>query len=281
MKQSFLKLLAKIFIPNKNLRTKIKNRINFSYLYPIKTYPLLLKRTLGIDYSFNKEKHSEKVVYTVITNRYNNLAPLLFYQKDWDYICFTNDENLIKNGHKFWQIQPLNQFDLDSNKLSRLPKILAHKFLSEYKYSLYIDGNIDIISNELFDKADKLIKSETKLAITKHFKRNCIYDEFEACKKSKKDCIEKMSEQIQIFQKKGFPFHYGLKENSIILRQHNNKEIIKLMEQWWFWVEKFSKRDQLSLMFVLWENNYKNVPDIMNKPAKFCHNDLIFKGHNK
>ena len=281
MKQDFLKFIAKIFIPSKRLRTKIKNQINFSYLYPIKAYPLFFKRMFDADYSSLKGKKSDKVVYTVITGGYNNLFPLLYYDTGWDYVCFTDDENLIKSGHKFWQIRPLENTELDKAKLSRLPKILAHKFLTDYKYSLYIDGNIDIISNKLFKNVNQFVKSGVKLAITKHFKRDCIYDEIEACLNSGKESAQNVKKLLQIFKKEGFPTHLGLKENNIIFRQHNDEEIIKLMEQWWNLVENYSKRDQLSLMYVLWKNNYKDVLDIMDKPVRFCSDDFIFKGHNK
>lgn len=283
MKQSFIKTLAKILIPNKKLRTKLKVFVNFIYLYPINKYPSFFKRAFGFyPVRGNLVKtNNKKVLYTVITGDYNPLVSLLEFEKDWDYICFTDNEELIKKENKFWIIISLKNQDMDKAKLSRLPKILAHKFLSEYKYSLYIDGNIDIISKTLFEKANNLINHNTKLALTKHYERDCLYEEFKVCKVLKKDLAENMEKQIQIFKEQGFPINYELKENNIILRQHNDEKIINLMEQWWYWVENYSKRDQLSLMYVLWKNNYNNVPDIMDKPVRLCHNDLIFRGHNK
>ena len=44
-------------------------------------------------------------------------------------------------------------------------------------------------------------------------------------------------------------------ETNVLLRKHNTAECINLMNHWWEWIEKNSKRDQLSLTYVLWKNS--------------------------
>ena len=55
----------------------------------------------------------------------------------------------------------------------------------------------------------------------------------------------------------GFPQNYGLPENNIIYRKHNKAEIISIMNDWWYMLEHYSRRDQLSLPYVLWKHNIK------------------------
>jgi len=43
-------------------------------------------------------------------------------------------------------------------------------------------------------------------------------------------------------------------KNSIIFRKHNSDNIIKLMNDWWEELNTQTKRDQLSLAYVLWKN---------------------------
>ena len=38
---------------------------------------------------------------------------------------------------------------LDNNRKAKEYKVLPHKFLKNYKYSLWIDSNIDILSDTL------------------------------------------------------------------------------------------------------------------------------------
>ena len=276
--------LVKILIslvPGKTNRLLLNKKL-FFFGYPLKAYPLILRRLFNSGKINTNSTKTDKVVYTVITGTYNDLITPLCYEQDWNYICFTNNEDLLKNGHPFWKIQPIkSETELDDQKKSRLPKILTHKFLSEYKYSIYVDANIDIISDKIYRKAEELIKNGKKLAITKHFCRDCLYDEREVCIKKGKDTVENTEKQIEIFRKDGFPAHYGLKENNIIFREHNSPEIIKIMEDWWFWLANYSKRDQLSLMYVLWKNNYGTVTDIFEKPVRKMHKDIILRVHNK
>ncbi len=69
-----------------------------------------------------------------------------------------------------------------------------------------------------------------------------------------------MKKQIDLIRKDGFPSNYGLFENNIIFREHHDRDVIKIMNDWWRWVENYSRRDQLSLTYVLWKNNFQVSP---------------------
>ncbi len=230
-------------------------------------------------YDINK-KTSDKVVYTVLTGDYDNLISQYYYNPDWNYICFTDNKDLIENGHSFWKIVP---FEIDYEniaKKSRIPKILAHKFLQDYKYSLYIDANIDILSPKVFRNIDKLINRGVKLAITRHYVRNCIYEEMLACLPHKKEVVGNILKLYAKYKEENFPSNYGLTENNVIFREHNDAEVIKLMEDWWYMVENYSKRDQLSLMYVCWKNNFK-ISSLFKKPLRFAPKDFLFVNHKE
>jgi hypothetical protein len=59
----------------------------------------------------------------------------------WDYLCFTDETSTAKIG---WEVRALPQNELDQIRRSRLPKILAHRFLSDYDIRIWIDGNVGI-----------------------------------------------------------------------------------------------------------------------------------------
>ncbi len=280
----FIKILISL-VPGKKNRLLLNKKL-FFFGYPLKSYPLFVHSFILKIFNYNiappPPTPPNRVFYTVITGDYNDLITPLYFERDWDYICFTNNETLLKTGHPFWKILPIKtEINLDDQKKSRLPKILAHKFLKDYTYSVYIDANIDIISDKIFRKVDDLIKRGEKIAITKHFCRDCLYEEREICIQKGKDTEENTAAQMEIYRKEGFPEHYGLKENNIIFREHNNPEIIKIMEDWWFWLSNYSKRDQLSLMYVLWKNKFAPVPDIFEHPVRKLPMDIILRVHNK
>ena len=64
------------------------------------------------------------VVYTAIFNNYDKLKDPLIVDKDVDYVCFTDSQDVVSN---IWKVIKINEFHRDSRRTARLIKILAHK----------------------------------------------------------------------------------------------------------------------------------------------------------
>lgn len=69
-------------------------------------------------------------------------------------------------------------------------------------------------------------------------------------------CGGDMKKQLELYRKQGFPMHYGLYENSIIVRNNRDEKISKLMESWWKEYLRFPTRDQISFPYVIWKTNF-------------------------
>lgn len=195
---------------------------------------------------------NKKVIYTCITNNYDDLIEDEFYLEDYDYICFTNNENLKSNRWKIEKI-PSTLSSLSPVKQARYIKTHPHKFLSNYELSVWIDGSVKILND-----FSELINSSV-IQIPQHPNRNCIYKEAVAVLKQKKDTKENIDKQIIKYHELGFPENYGLVQSNIIIRKHNDKNCIKLMEDWWNEIKNGSHRDQLSFNYVLWKNPNINI----------------------
>jgi len=87
--------------------------------------------------------------------------------------------------------------------------------------------------------------------------RDCIYEEAKACLILGLVKLKDVKKQMEKYKREGFPAHFGLSENNIILRRHNGERVIKLMEDWWKELNLYTHRDQLSLAYVLWKNGEK------------------------
>ena len=59
------------------------------------------------------------------------------------------------------------------------------------------------------------------------------------------------------YRRKKYYKQTGLRQCRWLLRRHNDKDIILLMENWWGLINKYSIRDQLSLPFCIWRHNTK------------------------
>ena len=100
-----------------------------------------------------------------------------------------------------------------------------------------------------------MIDSKKTIAIHRHNCRDCIYHEARIVWAQKRAKFIDILKQILSYKKEGFPSHYGLFENNIIIRFHNDPKCVDIMETWWNEIITKTKRDQLSFAYSLWKNN--------------------------
>ena len=215
------------------------------------------------------------VIYTCITGGYDHLIQHHYQSPDYKYVCFTNDnEMLAKKQIGIWEIRQLQYDKLDNVKNARWHKTHPHLLFPDYEQSIWIDSNGDVLSDKLF----KLAEEPAKLLVPDHFSRRCIYDEcveVEACKKETPDNVENIRKYLR---REKMPENYGLNETNILIRRHHDKSIVKIMEEWWNMIEKYSRRDQLSFSYILWKNGIA-VEDISFRNARFDSSNFTFQQH--
>lgn len=227
---------------DKLFKDERKENIKLINTYFVKNYSILFKK---------------KIVYTCITGNYDNLLEPEYVTPGFDYICFTDNKKLKSNT---WKILPIpdNLLDLSKVKQQRNIKINPHKYLNNYELSIWVDSSV-----KLSDNLNKLLCTldlkNYNIFITQHPQRNCVYKEAEACIKLKKDTLLNINKEIDFFKSSGLPENNGLVETNVIIRLHNDISCIALMGEWWYYLNMYSHRDQLSLPFCLWKLNYKQL----------------------
>lgn len=194
------------------------------------------------------------VVYTCITNSYDQLNTYhVQHNPDIDFICFTDNPNLIYNDNG-WIIKPIPQ-DLQifsKVKQQRLLKIIPHKYLNNYDVSIWVDGNIQVRCD--IEKFLMNIDLDKYCFYTrKHPSRNCIYEEGNSVIRYGKDSVKSVDSQLSSYKKEGFPKNFGLVETAIIIRKHNDKKCMILDNMWAKELINKSHRDQLSFDYVRWK----------------------------
>ena len=196
---------------------------------------------------------NSKIIYTTIFGGYDDVTkPNL--PTGWDWKCFS-EENSI----------PLYT---DNTRNAKKFKVLPHRYLQDYEYSIFIDGNMYVVG-DVNDLVERYL-NDSNIAFFDHNKnrmdpRDCIYDEYNAImnlgkndpNQKYKDDPQVMYDQVKRYQDEGYPSHNGLITGMVILRRHNEKDCIRVMEDWWTEIKYGSKRDQLSFNYVAWKNNTK------------------------
>ena len=194
------------------------------------------------------------VVYTCITGGYDNLADPKVVTPGVDYICFTDNMSMKS---KVWKLRkmPEELKGYSNVKQQRGVKILAHRYLSEYDISVWVDGAV-IVQGNINDYLKLLDLSTYSVFIPEHPVRKCIYAEKDACvriKKIKGDEIKVADRQMKRYKEEGFPVNFGLVQSNVMIRRHNDQYSKDLMEKWWDELKDNSHRDQLSFNYAVWK----------------------------
>lgn len=193
------------------------------------------------------------VIYTSIFGDYDELIDPVISSKDISYVCFTDNGDMKSN---IWDVRIIEpRIPDDSCRSARFVKINAHKFLPDFEYSMYLDGNM--ILRGIPNISD--ILNGKKIAIENHPSRNCIYDEANICKTLGKAIPSTIDDQSEAYEKSGFPKHGGLYATWLLFRQHNDLTLIERCEKWWDHVLHYSTRDQISFPVVFREYPIKNT----------------------
>ena len=213
------------------------------------------------------------VVYTALFGDYDDLIDPKEKYDGCDFICFTDQKNLKSD---VWKIQIVEDINFPLNMINRQYKLLAHLFLSEYEHSLYIDSNIILKKNPII--LSKKYLNKKNFLVPKHPIRKCIYEESKVCISLRKSKLFATFSQIYSYSNEKYPKNYGLGENNIIFRRHNDENVIKIMEDWWNEINTKTQRDQLSLGYVLWKHN--NKFNFINENARINNEYFDFINHN-
>ena len=197
---------------------------------------------------------SDVIIYSAVTSKYDMVFEPKVCTEKVHYVLFS--DRLIKI--RGWDVLPINNpVDGKKSLTNRWYKLFPHKLFKEAEYSIYVDGNIRIIG-DLSLLIQEFKESRAALGVFKHLDRTNIFQEADACavygKFDDRD-KERIKDQLKRYSESGMPADQQLTDNGIIFRWHQHPKLSATMSSWWKHLQRFSKRDQISLPYVVWENN--------------------------
>ena len=187
-------------------------------------------------------------VYTAISNVTNNYDKLKEQKRHGDgveYVAFLEE----KEASKTWDFRRMHDEFGDPNRNAKIHKILSHRFFPDKKYTLWVDGSVNISFPFSVKRLVDIYLQDCDIAVFKHPDRNCLYEEANVCIQRKLDDENTIRKQMRKYTSEGYPSNVGLAECTVILRRHSPK-IIDFNEAWWDEIKNGSKRDQLSFNYV-------------------------------
>lgn len=195
------------------------------------------------------------VIYTCVTGGYDRIEDPAVVVPWADYVCFSN--NPVKSS--VWQWRPIEEAELPVAALrtptliSRWYKLRPELLFPEYDYSLWIDGNIVIASGEIYEIVENQMEAGVLYSGIRHPERDDVYEESERILRGGRESAARLRKTVKYLLKEGFPRHWGLFENNVILRRHNDAQVMRFDEFWMGMLVNYSQRDQMSQTYCLWK----------------------------
>lgn len=209
-------------------------------------------KIVSLDNNSNYFSEDKIAIYTGVFGGYDSVPEPYSIPDNCDFYIFT--DQLLDNPKSVWKKkdEPTYLSNLSNIEKNRYLKMHPHDIFPDYKYSIYIDGNVQIIT-DLTEYIN--ILNHVGIAIHMHDTRNCVFDELKAIEKTKRETIKNITAHREYLISTGMPRNYGLLQCNIIVREHNNSLCQQIMEAWWEEFQSYTKRDQISLPHVLFRQN--------------------------
>ncbi len=203
-----------------------------------------------------------KVIYTAIIGGYDELVEPSHKPEGWEFVCFSDRD--LKSD--IWEIRKTLPLYSDNTRTARKHKLLAHRLFPKHEYSLWIDGNIQVVGdvNKLLSYLDDCNYATYDHSQNQLDPRSCIYDEGKTILDlgmknggNYKDDPNLISRQMKRYRDEGYPSQNGLVVQMEVLRRHNQVDVVDAMEHHWDELKYNSKREQLSFNYIAWKNKLK------------------------
>lgn len=145
----------------------------------------------------------------------------------------------------------------DARRIGKIPKLLPHRLFPNSRFSLWIDGKLELVVDPYQILERFLWRKNATFAVSRHYKRFDVFTEAEANKAAKKYDNASIDFQIEFYKNEGLtsyteaklPITSDVPEGCVIMREH--VPISNLFVCLWHnEVDRFTSRDQISFSTV-------------------------------
>lgn len=187
-------------------------------------------------------------VYRCITGGYDVPVDDRVVHPEYDYILFTDNPDLSLKGYQTVLIPHELISEYKGGLLNRYYKLLCHRVLSEYEYSIYLDGNVRI-HDGLPSLVAKFVASGSDLGLFDHNRYRSLEQELQACVMVGKASAASILKERVFMEQHCVDMTQLISDNSILVRSHEG--IGNAMDAWFSHTCDYSGRDQISLSAIL------------------------------
>ena len=191
------------------------------------------------------------VIYSALVGGYDEILQPLVVDERFDYVLFSND--IVGSQVGVWQIKPITYTNSDNTRVCRYVKTHPEDLLKDYEVSVWMDANVQLLTNELYERIVELDRQGVVISSMWHPVRKCIYEEAFAVMNMMVEHERVVVDWCHFLRKENYPKDHGLCETNVVYRKHGDSLIRRVDDSWWRCIDQHSRRDQLSFNYVLWK----------------------------
>lgn len=171
------------------------------------------------------------VVYTCILQNKLKLQQPECINVNWDYICFTDQEDKWGTKEGVWQYRQISiENQEDKNALFRICMMFPDLLLPEYDYSIWVNPKYKIVGElDLFCRSYG--RGVSFLAFPSYHKKD-VYEAMYTTLHDDDANIEVRKKYLQ-YKREGYPENDGMISTNVMIRNHHNELIKTVMKAWW------------------------------------------------
>ncbi|XP_024524730.1 uncharacterized protein LOC9655520 isoform X1 [Selaginella moellendorffii] len=252
---------------------------------------------------YDMEKCHGIVVISAIFGNYDPLQqPKHISEHSKKNVCFfmfVDEETqaaIIKRGGSYsrtkkvglWRVVTVHNIPyLDPRRTGKIPKLLSHRLFPNARFSLWIDGKLELVVDPYQIMERFLWRTHDTFAISKHYKRFDVFTEAEANKLARKYNNASIDAQVNFYRKEGLvpyttaklPIVSDVPEGCVIVREHT--PLTNLFTCLWFnEVDRFTSRDQISFGIVR-DKIMAQVPWRINMFLDCQRRNFVVQGYHR
>lgn len=222
--------------------------------YSALQYRLHMERQKGMPKNDMVLTKGKGAVYTCLLGDEKLYQPLDVEAKI-EYFCFTDKEKLWGTRLGPWQFLKLeNPDELEDEIIRSKYRIMAHQVLPDYDYSIWVEHDFKIVGEiQLF--CDVYGNGNSFLSFPQS-KEDCLYQDVSYTHMATDDRNIEMRKLMYRYKQEGYPEHNGLIDSRIMVRNHRDPEMCKVMEEWWEETLCFGTIEKNCFNYIAWKNNY-------------------------
>lgn len=225
--------------------------------------------------AWQKTPKNGVVVCTSLCGNYERLLPPAFLNDGWSYVCYSDTP---REGWGIWDIRPIPYENDDPRRRARWVKTHLPELFPDAEWVFWMDANV-VIRADMSPLLDG--REEKNLYLAFHLTRDCAYQEGLVCAAVGKEREDVIQRQLKAYREDGMPEHYGLYETPVMLLAPGSEAVKRVFSGWDREIRTHSKRDQVSLPYVLYHEKVKPGSLFQDMRRVQFHPAYIFLTHEE